>query len=327
VNQGKEVDSMFKTEICDIFGIEYPIILGGMIWVGRSELVAAVSEAGGLGLLGAGGMTLPEIEQDLEGVRHKTTKPFGVNIPLIRPDADEMIEASIRAGASVISTSAGNPKRYTEKIKARGVKVIHVAFNVTGARKSAEAGVDAVVVEGYEAGGHNGVDEMTTMAIVPQAVRAVDVPVVAAGGICDGKGLVAALSLGAKGVQMGTRFIATHESAPHPNVKEAVLKVKDNGTCITGRTIAGPTRAVRNKLSERILEAEKQGTSSEDLLEMIGEGRSIKACIEGDCEEGTIYCGQIGGCVDTIVSAREVIEATIAEAKTIVDSLQLLVRA
>ena len=186
---------MFKTEICDILGIEYPILLGGMIWVGRSELVAAVSEAGGLGLLGAGGMTIPEIEQDLEEVKQKTKKPFGVNIPLVRPDAEDLIRASIKAGASTISTSAGSPKRYTQKIKDQGVKVIHVAFNVSGARKSAEAGVDVVVVEGFEAGGHNGVDEMTTMAMVPQAVRAVDVPVVAAGGICDGKGFVGASRL------------------------------------------------------------------------------------------------------------------------------------
>ena len=316
---------MFKTEICDTLGIEYPIILGGMIWVGRSALVAAVSEAGGLGLLGAGGMRIDEIEKDLEEIREKTGKPFGVNIPLIRPDADEMIAASIQGGASVISTSAGNPKRYTQKIKDRGCKVIHVAFNVTGARKSAEAGVDVVVVEGFEAGGHNGVDEMTTMAMVPQAVRAVDKPVVAAGGICDGKGLVAALALGAKGVQMGTRFIATHESAAHSNVKKAVLNVTDNGTCITGRTIAGPTRAVRNKLSERILEAERRGTPPEELLEMIGEGRSIRACVDGDCEEGTIYCGQIGGYVRELKSAREVIEETIAEARAIVESLRCLI--
>ena len=270
-------------------------------------------------------MTIPEIEQDLEEVKQKTQKPFGVNIPLVRPDAEDLIQASIKAGASVISTSAGSPKRYTQKIKDQGARVIHVAFNVAGARKSAEAGVDVVVVEGFEAGGHNGVDEMTTMAMVPQAVRAVDVPVVAAGGICDGKGFVAALALGAKGVQMGTRFIATHESAPHPNVKNAVLGVTDNGTCITGRTLAGPTRAVRNKLSERILEAEKQGTSPEDLLEMIGEGRSIKACVEGDCDEGTVYCGQIGGYVREIKSAAEVIEETIAEAKAIVTSLQSLI--
>jgi len=318
---------MFKTEVCDILGIEYPILLGGMIWVGRAELVAAVSEAGGLGLLGAGGMTIPEIEQDLEQVKEKTKKPFGVNIPLVRPDAEDLIQASIQAGAKVISTSAGSPKRYTQKIKEQGCKVVHVAFNVSGARKSGEAGVDVVVVEGFEAGGHNGVDEMTTMAMVPQAVRAVDVPVVAAGGICDGKGFVAALALGAKGVQMGTRFIATHESAAHPNFKQAVLNVADNGTCITGRTLAGPTRSVKNKLTQLIVEAEKKGTSPEELLEMIGEGRSIRACVQGDCEEGTVYCGQIGGCVDSIKSAREVIEETIAEAKRIIESLQPLARA
>ena len=317
---------MFRTEICDIFGIEYPIILGGMIWVGRAALVAAVSEAGGLGLLGAGGMRIDEIEQDLEEVRRRTSKPFGVNIPLVRPDAEELIDASIRSGAPIVSTSAGNPKRFTRRIKERGCKVLHVAFNVTGARKSAEAGVDAVVVEGFEAGGHNGVDEMTTMAMVPQAVRAVDIPVVAAGGICDGKGFIAALSLGAKGVQMGTRFIATHESAAHASFKKAIVHVKDNGTCITGRTLSGPTRCVKNKLTEKILEAERQGTSPEDLLEMIGEGRSVRACVQGDCEEGTIYCGQIGGCVDEIKSAREVIEETIEEAKRIVGSLNALLR-
>jgi enoyl-[acyl-carrier protein] reductase II len=316
---------MFKTEICDIFGIEHPIILGGMIWVGRSELVAAVSDAGGLGLLGAGGMRIDEIEQDLEEIRQKTDKPYGVNVPLVRPDAEEMIDASIKGGASVISTSAGNPKRYTGKVKDQGCKVIHVAFNVAGARKSAEAGVDVVVVEGFEAGGHNGVDEMTTMAMVPQAVKAVDLPVIAAGGICDGKGLVAALALGASGVQMGTRFIATHESAAHPNFKRSVLDVADNGTCVTGRSIAGPTRSVRNRLTEMILDAERKGTSPEDLHEMIGEGRSIRACVQGDCEEGTIYCGQVGGCVNDMKSAREVIEETIAEAKSIIESFQFLI--
>jgi enoyl-[acyl-carrier protein] reductase II len=171
------------------------------------------------------------------------------------------------------------------------------------------------------------VDELTTMAMVPQAVRAVDVPVVAAGGICDGKGFLAAVGLGAQGVQMGTRFIATHESAAHPNFKAAVLNVTDNGTCITGRTLGGPTRAVRNRLSESILDAERRNVSRETLLEMIGEGRSIRACIQGDCEEGTVYCGQIGGCVDTIKSAREVIEETIAEAGAILASLQALARA
>jgi enoyl-[acyl-carrier protein] reductase II len=318
---------MFKTEVCELLGIEYPILLGGMIWVGRSELVAAVSEAGGLGLLGAGGMRIDEIDQELEAVGQKTDKPYGVNIPLLRPDAEEMIDASVRGGASVISTSAGNPKRYTRRIQDKGCKVIHVAFNVTGAKKSAEAGVDVVVVEGYEAGGHNGVDELTTMAMVPQAVRAVDVPVVAAGGICDGKGLVAALALGAKGVQMGTRFVATHESAAHPNFKAAVLHVADNSTCITGRTLGGPTRSVRNKLTEMILDAERKGTSPEDLLEMIGEGRSIRACVQGDCEEGTIYCGQIGGYVNDIKSAREVIEETIAEARAIIMSFRSLIQA
>ncbi|MBC2715410.1 MAG: enoyl-[acyl-carrier-protein] reductase FabK [Desulfobacteraceae bacterium] len=316
---------MFKTKICEILNIQYPIILGGMLWIGKSDLVAAVSEAGGLGLMGAGGMTIEEIESECAHVTEKTKKPFGVNIPLVRPDSDEMINAAIKKGASVIATSSGSPKKFTQMIQDQGCRVIHVVANVTFAKKSEDAGVDAVAAEGFEAGGHNGHDEITTMALIPQVASAVDIPVIAAGGIADGRGLVAALALGAKGVQMGTRFLATHEAAAHQNYKDAIVKMTDVGTSITGRTTIGPTRAINNQLTEMIINAEKEGAKPEELFEMIGEGRSAMACIEGNCEEGSLYCGQIGGAVKEIKSARQIVDDMISEAKTIVESLNPLI--
>ncbi len=312
---------VFHTEVCEIFDIQVPVILGGMLWVGRSDLVAAVSEAGGLGLLGAGGMQIEEIEEELEQAGRKTSKPFGVNIPLVRPDAEEMIRVSVKGGASVIATSSGSPRRFTRSIQESGCRVMHVVANVAFAMKCNEAGVDVICAEGYEAGGHNGSDEITTMALVPQVVRAVDVPVVAAGGIADGRGFVAALALGAAGVQMGTRFLATHESAAHPNMKAAVLRLADDGTGVTGRTTIGPARAIRNRLTDTILDAERKGAAPEELFELIGEGRSARACIEGDCEEGTLYCGQIGGAIRELRSAGEVIRDLMAEAGDVVNSL------
>jgi enoyl-[acyl-carrier protein] reductase II len=316
---------MFKTEICKIFGIEYPIILGGMVWVGKSDLVAAVSDAGGLGLLGSGGMTVEEIAKELEKVKEKTSKPYGVNIPLVRPDAEQMINASIDNGATVIATGSGSPKKFTRMIKERGCKVMHVVSSVSFAEKCIDAGVDVIVAEGYEAGGHNGFDEITTMALTPQIVSAVEIPVVAAGGISDGRGFVAALALGAKGVQMGTRFLATRESAAHPNVKDAVIHLRDDGTCITGRTTVGPTRSIKNVFTDRIIDAEKRGASAEELFEMVGGERSVKAFVDGDCVEGSLYCGQIAGNCGEIKGAKEVIDDIIKEAKGIVESLYPLV--
>ena len=316
---------MFNTEICKVLNIQYPIILGGMLWIGKSDLVAAVSDAGGLGLMGAGGMTIEEIASECGKVKEKTKKPFGVNIPLVRPDSGDMINTAIKNGASVIATSSGSPKKFTKMIQEQGCRVIHVVANVTFAKKSEDAGVDAIAAEGYEAGGHNGHDEVTTMALIPQVTNAVNIPVVAAGGIADGRGLVAALALGAKGVQMGTRFLASQEAAAHRNYKEAIVRMKDTDTCVTGRTTVGPTRSINNKLTEMIVNAEKKGAKPEELFEMIGEGRSAMACIEGDCEEGSLYCGQIGGAVKEIKSAKQIIDDMIAEAKTIIESLNPLI--
>ena len=317
--------TMFKTEVCEILGIEYPIILGGMVWIGKSDLVAAVSEAGGLGQLAAGGMSVEEIEEEIEKVKQKTSKPFGVNIPLVRPDSADMIEISIKSGASVITTSSGSPKKFTSRIKDQGCKVMHVVSSVSFAKKSAEAGVDIIVAEGIEAGGHNGFDEITSMALIPQVVDSVDIPVIAAGGIADGRGFVAALSLGAKGAQMGTRFAATYESAAHPRFKESIINAQDDSTVITGRTTVGPTRSIKNRLTDMIVDAEKKGASPDELFELIGEGRSVMASIEGKIEDGSVYCGQIAGLVREIKSAKEVINDIIAEAKNIIKSFQPLI--
>jgi enoyl-[acyl-carrier protein] reductase II len=311
---------MFETELCDIFSIEYPIIQGGMVWVSYCELCAAVSEAGGLGTLAGGSMTPDELREQIKLVKGKTKKPFGVNVPITRPNADDLIDVSIEEGVNVISTSAGNPKKFTQKIHDAGVKVIHVSPSVSLATKAAGAGVDAVVAEGIEAGGHDGFEEITTMALVPQVVAKIDIPVIAAGGIADSRGFVAALALGAKGVQMGTRFAATHEAQAHQSFKDAILHVNDKGTVITGRGI-GPTRCVRNKLAERILEAEKRGASPNELFDIIGEGRSRRASKEGDVEEGTVYCGQIAGLIRELESAREVITEISEGAEVLVREL------
>ena len=311
---------MFKTKLTEILGIEYPIVLGGMVWICMHEICAAVSEAGGLGMLDAGGTTSEELSKEIDLVKQKTKKPFGVNIPLLRPDAEELIDTSIKGGANVISTSAGSPKRFTKKIQDAGLKVIHVSPNVPLAVKGVESGIDAIVSEGIEAGGHDGFDEITTMALIPQVVDKVKVPVIAAGGIADARGFVAALALGASGVQIGTRFAATFEASAHENFKNAILGVSDTGTVITARTV-GPTRCVRNKLADRIIEAEKACVTKEELLELIGEGRSRAASVDGDVEEGTVYCGQIGGMITELKSVKDVISEIIGGAKKLVKQL------
>ncbi len=311
---------MFRTEICDLFGIKYPILQGGMVWVSYHELCAAVSEAGGLGILAAGSMGPEELQKEIRLVKSKTKNPFGINVPIVKPDSDDLINVAIQEGVNVISTSAGNPMRFAKRIHDAGLKVIHVSPSATLAVKAAEAGVDAVVAEGIEAGGHDGFEEITTMTLVPQVVEKLDIPVIAAGGIADSRGFVAALALGAKGVQIGTRFAATHEAIAHPKFKDAILKANDMGTVITGRRF-GPTRCVRNKLTEQIIEAENRGASPEELLAFIGIGRSRRASMEGDVEEGTIYCGQIAGLIGDLKNARDVVAEIIEGAGALVKDL------
>lgn len=312
---------MFKTEICDLFGIHYPILQGGMVWVSYHELCAAVSEAGGLGFLAGGSMTPQELKQEIRKVKERTKKPFGVNIPIMRQDSDELVNVAIGEGSHVIATSAGNPKRFAQKIKSAGLRAVHVSPTAELAAKAQGAGVDAVVVEGIEAGGHDGFEEITTMVLVRQAVSTLHVPVIAAGGIADARGFVAALALGAKGVQIGTRFAATYEAVGHPKFKEAILRVKETGTVITARRL-GPTRCVRNRLAEQILEAEGRGIGRDGLLELIGGGRSRRATLEGDVEEGTVYCGQIAGVLGELKHAGDVIREIMEGAGEVVAELK-----
>jgi enoyl-[acyl-carrier protein] reductase II len=286
-------------------GIDYPILQGGMIWVSDARLAAAVCEAGGLGVIGSGGMPPATIEEEIKKINELTKNPFGVNVPLLRPDAGEVIEAIGRAGAPVLTTSAGNPHTHTARAKELGLKVVHVVSNVRMAEKAQEAGVDVIVAEGYEAGGHNGFDEITTMVLVPQVVDAVDVPVVAAGGIGDARGMVAAFALGAEGVQLGTRFLASVESPAHPRYKQLIIDASDRDTVITGRAF-GPVRVLKNKLSEMILKSEREGWTPEKIQEMIGSGRSVKASLEGDLDEGSFMGGQIAGMIKGLKSVREI---------------------
>jgi len=316
---------MFRTEICDLFGIKYPILQGGMVWVSYHELCAAVSEAGELGILAAGSMMPDELREEIKLVKAKTKKPFGVNVPILMPHSGDLIDVVIEEKVNVVATSAGNPARFTQKLHEAGLKVIHVLPSATLAVKAAEAGVDAVVAEGIEAGGHDGFEEITTMALIPQVVEKLDIPVIAAGGIADSRGFVAAMALGAKGVQIGTRFAATHEAIAHSRFKDAILEANDTGTVITGRRI-GPTRCIKNKLAGQILEAEQRGVSPKELLEFIGTGRSRRASMEGDVEEGTIYCGQIAGLIGDLKNARDVVAEIIEGAGALVKELREAVK-
>jgi len=295
-----------KSRVPEILGIEYPILQGGMIWVSDATLAAAVSEAGGLGVIGAGGMSREVVEEEIARARELTSKPFGVNAPIISPFAEGIFEAASTMGVQVLTTSAGNPLTFTARAKEAGMKVVHVVSNVRMAEKAQEAGVDVVVAEGYEAGGHNGFDEITTMVLVPQVVDAVDVPVVAAGGIGDARGMVAAFALGAEGVQLGTLFLASRQSTAHRNYKELILTANDRGTVITGRAF-GPVRVLKNKLAEMILQAEREGKPPQEIQEMIGSGRSVKACLEGDLEEGSFMCGQVAGMIAEVKDVKEII--------------------
>lgn len=303
---------MKKTRICDLLGIEYPIIQGGMTWIANAELAAAVSAAGGLGIISpnAGmaleGDVLQCLREQIATARGLTDKPFGVNLSVQLPEVRELIDIIIEEGIKVVTTSAGNPATYTPLLKEYGIKVLHVVASVRHAKGAERAGVDAVIAEGYEAGGHNGFDELSTMVLVPQVVDAVGVPVVAAGGIADARGLVAALALGADGVQMGTSFVATTECIAHPAFKKAIVDAADTGTVITGRTL-GPSRILKGEFASKVLEMEAKGATAEELLAFIGIARSRTGELDGDLAEGEAYCGAVAGMVTGIVSAGEVV--------------------
>ena len=303
-----------KTRITELLGIEYPIIQGGMAWVAESHLAVAVSAAGGLGLIGGANAPAEVIRNYIREVKAVTDKPFGVNVMLMSPYADEVAKVIVEEGVKVVTTGAGNPEKYMEMWKAAGIKVIPVVASVALAKRMERYGADAVVAEGTESGGHIG--EATTMTLVPQVVDAVSIPVIAAGGIGDGRGIAAAFMLGAEAVQMGTRFLVAKECTVHQNYKDRVLKAKDIDSTVTGRTHGHPVRCLRNQMTREYVKLENEGKSFEEL-EYLTLGTLRKAVQEGDVTNGTVMAGQIAGMVSKEQTCKEMIDEMMAQAETL----------
>lgn len=303
-----------KSRITELLEIKYPVIQGGMAWVAEHHLAAAVSEAGGLGIIGAASAPAEVVREEIRKARELTEKPIGVNIMLMNPNAPEVVKVVIEEGVKVVTTGAGNPARYMKDFKAAGIKVMPVVASVAMAKLMERAGADAVVAEGMESGGHIGSE--TTMCLVPQVVNAVNIPVIAAGGIGDGRGVAAAFLLGAEAVQMGTRFIVAKESIVHPNYKEKVIKAKDIDSEITGTSTGHPVRQIRNQMTREYLRLEKEGAGLEEL-EYLTLGSLRKAVVEGDTVNGTLMAGQIAGLVNKEQSCLEIIEELMQEAEAV----------
>lgn len=291
--------------ICSLLNIKYPIFQGGMAWVSDSSLAAAVSNAGGLGIIAGGNAPASFVREEIIKAKELTDKPFGVNIMLLSENADELSDIVIEEGVKVVTTGAGNPGKYIEKWKKAGIRVIPVVASVALAKRMERAGADAIIAEGCEAGGHIG--KLTTMVLLPQVVDSVNIPVIAAGGIGDGRGVAAAFILGAKGVQLGTRFLVANECTIHDNYKEAVINAKDIDTVVTGRPIGHPVQVIKNKLAREYINLEKKNVSLEEIEEL-GRGALKKAVKDGDMENGSIMAGQISGLVRKKQSARDIIE-------------------
>jgi enoyl-[acyl-carrier protein] reductase II len=315
---------MLRTVICDLLDIEFPVLQGGMAWAGTGELAGAVSAAGGLGIIGGANFPAEVVALEIAKVRKMTGRPFGVNIMLMSPYVEEIVDLVVRERVPVVTTGGGNPGKYLERLKSAGIKVIPVVSSVALARRLSRSGVDAFVAEGMESGGHIG--DVATMPLVPQIVDAVEEPVIAAGGIADGRGLAAALALGAVGVQMGTRFLCSTECIAHPRVKERIVQARDRDTVVTGALTGHPVRVLKNKLSRQYEEMEKSGASVEEL-QALGVGRLRAAIIEGDVEYGSVMAGQIAGLIREVRPVREILISIVKEAEEIIRRLSGMVEA
>ncbi|MBQ6820614.1 MAG: enoyl-[Clostridium sp.] len=304
--------------ICDLLNIKYPIFQGGMAWVSDSSLAAAVSNAGGLGIIAGANAPASLIRDEIKKTKELTDKPFGVNIMLLSENADELSDIVIEEGVRVVTTGAGNPGKYMDKWKKAGIKVIPVVASVALAKRMEKAGADAIIAEGCESGGHIG--KLTTFVLLPQVIDAVNIPVIAAGGIGDGRGLAAALIFGAKGVQVGTRFLVANECTIHENYKDAVIKAKDIDTVVTGRATGHPVQVIKNKLAREYIKLEKEDASLEKFEEL-GRGALKKAIKDGDMENGSIMAGQISGLINKRQSAQEIIEEIFSEYEKIKNNL------
>jgi enoyl-[acyl-carrier protein] reductase II len=298
---------MFQNRITELFKIEFPIIQAGMIWASGWKLASAVSNAGALGLIGAGSMYPELLREHIRKCRAATDKPFGVNLPLLYPDLDKHIRVVIDEGVRIIFTSAGNPKTWTGHFKQQGITVVHVVSSSKFARKAEEAGCDAVVAEGFEAGGHNGREETTTMVLVPAVTGAVKIPVIAAGGLATGRQMLAAMVLGAEGVQMGTRFVASEEASSHINFKQAVIHAAEGDTHLSLKKLT-PVRLMKNKFFQQVTEAEMRGAGIGELKELLGRARAKKGMHEGDLDEGELEIGQVSALLDDILPAKKIVE-------------------
>lgn len=298
--------------ITSLFGTRYPIIQAGMIWCSGWELASAVSNAGGLGLIGSGSMYPDVLRDHIRKCKAATNKPFGVNLPLIYPQVADHINIILEEGVKIVFTSAGNPAKYTAFFKEKGLTVVHVVANTKSARKCEEAGVDAIVAEGFEAGGHNGIEETTTMTLIPMVRAVTNLPLIAAGGIATGRQILAALALGADGVQVGSRFVASAESSAHPVFKQKVLEARDGDTALILKKVI-PVRLIKNKFYHEIKAMEDQGASREQLHEHLGRGRAKKGMFEGDPDEGELEIGQVSGLIHEIKPAGEIVEELMVE--------------
>ena len=301
-----------QNKITELFKIKYPIIQAGMIWNSGWKLASAVSNSGGLGLLGAGSMYPDVLRQHIQKCKKATSHPFGVNVPMLYPNIEEIIQIIIEQGVKIVFTSAGNPKIHTERLKENGIKVAHVISSVKFAAKAQEAGVDAVVAEGFEAGGHNGREETTTFTLIPMVKEKIQIPLIAAGGIATGKGMLAAMVLGADGVQIGSRFVASEESSAHINFKNKVIEAEDGDTLLTLKELA-PVRLLKNKFSNDVLELYKSNPSKQDLIDLLGRARAKRGMFEGDLEDGELEIGQITGLINKIQPASKIIKEIISE--------------
>jgi enoyl-[acyl-carrier protein] reductase II len=302
----------FMNRINELFGIKYPIIQGGMIWCSGWELASAVSNAGGLGLIGSGSMYPEVLRQHIRRCKAATSKPFGVNIPLLYPDIEDHINIIIQEGVKVVFTSAGNPKKYTARFQNHGIKVAHVIANKKFAIKCVEAGVDAIVAEGFEAGGHNGIDEITTMCLIPMIADTVNIPLIAAGGIGSGKAMLAAMALGADGVQMGSRFVASEECSAHINFKNKVVVAGEGETDLTLKELTA-VRLMKNGFYNQIQKAYTENATHEELKDLLGRGRARKGMFEGNLEEGELEIGQVSAIINAIMPVAKIIKEVIAE--------------
>lgn len=303
---------MSKNRITELFGIEYPLIQAGMIWASGWKLASAVSNAGGLGIIGAGSMYPDILKEHLLKCKKASSKPFAVNVPMLYPDLDEIMKIIIDEKVPIVFTSAGNPKTWTSHLKSHGIKVVHVVSSVKFALKAQAAGVDAVVAEGFEAGGHNGREETTSLTLIPMVAKELKIPLIAAGGIATGKAMLAAMILGAEAVQIGTRFVASKEASSHINFKNEVIKAKEGDTKLTLKELA-PVRLLKNKFYQDIETLYQKAPSVEELKELLGRARAKKGMFEGDLEQGELEIGQISGLIDDILPAEDIVKSILKE--------------